>query len=152
MTDIEFAFSIQRNYYIRDALHNIKGIVDSSGNTVVKYEYNAFGKLQNVIDNSALKISNINPFIYKGYFYVQEIELYYLKTRFYDPYVGRFISPDNIDYLDINNINGLNIFTYCGNDPVMYSDGSGHFPILACVLGITALVGLGLTIFWCSVR
>ena len=58
----------------------------------------------------------------------------------------RFISLDDISYLEYDVLGGLNLWTYCNNNPIMYSDGSGHFPILACVLGIISLVGLGLTI------
>ena len=76
----------------------------------------------------------------------EETNLYYLNSRYYDPEVGRFISLDAVDYLAPDSIHGLNLFAYCFNNPIMYADPSGHFPILALVLGITALAGLGLTI------
>ena len=41
---------------------------------------------------------------------------------------------------------GVLRYAYCYNNPVNYSDRSGHFPVLALILGITATVGLGLTI------
>ena len=56
------------------------------------------------------------------------------------------ISPDSIEYLDPESINGPNLYAYCNNDPVNYYDPSGCFPVLACILGLTALVGMGLTI------
>jgi hypothetical protein len=65
--------------------------------------------------------------------------------RYYNPEWGRWIQPDDIEYLDPTNINGLNLYAYCNNDPVNYSDGSGHFPILACLAGVLlsgAIVGL----------
>ena len=43
-------------------------------------------------------IGNINPFRYRSYYYDTETKLYFLKTRYYDPEVGRFISPDSIEY------------------------------------------------------
>jgi len=55
-----------------------------------------------------------------------ETGLYYLQTRYYDPQVGRFISPDSIDYLDPDSINGLNLYAYCGNNPVMNVDPTGN--------------------------
>ena len=76
----------------------------------------------------------------------EETRLYYLQSRYYDPATGRFISPDSIEYLDPAVIHGLNLYAYCGNNPVNYSDDTGHFPILACILGLTALIGMGLTI------
>ena len=51
--------------------------------------------------------------------------MYYLKTRYYDPEFGRFISPDNIAYLYPETINGLNIYAYCLNNPVMCTDPYG---------------------------
>ena len=54
--------------------------------------------------------------------------MYYLNSRYYDPYIGRFISIDAIEYLDIEIVNGLNLYAYCGNNPVMYSDLEGCLP------------------------
>ena len=80
------------------------------------------------------------------HYYDDYNKLYWLESRFYDPEIGRFISPDGVDYITPSSINGLNLYAYCNNDPVNYCDPSGHFPILACILGITALIGMGLTI------
>lgn len=136
-------------YYVRDILGNIYGIINSSGNYIVKYNYTAFGEISKQIlvssgDDKVVAINN--PFMFKGYYYDDELECYYLKSRFYMPSICRFISPDDHSYLDYEDVRGLNLYAYCYNNPVMYCDGSGHFPILACILGITALVGMGLTI------
>ncbi len=48
-----------------------------------------------------------------------------MQTRYYDPEVGRFITIDDISYLDPETINGLNLYAYCGNNPVMYYDPLG---------------------------
>ena len=72
-------------------------------------------------------IGNINPIRYRSYYYDVETGLYYLKTRYYDPRVCRFISPDSTDYLDPSMISGMNLCAYCGNNPVMYSDEEGTF-------------------------
>ena len=77
---------------------------------------------------------------------VTETGLYYLKSRYYSPTLGRFISPDGIEYLEPDNVLGLNLYAYCYNNPIMYVDPSGHFPILSLILGLTALVGMGLTV------
>ena len=65
-------------------------------------------------------------------------------TRYYDPELCRFISPDDVSYLDPSIINGLNLYCYCYNNPVNYSDISGHSPdsILKTLLGIAVGVGL----------
>ena len=56
--------------------------------------------------------------------------------RYYNPEWGRWIQPDDIEYLDPSSINGLNLYAYCNNDPINYSDPSGHFAISAIVIGV----------------
>lgn len=48
--------------------------------------------------------------------------------RYYNPEWGRWIQPDDIEYLDPTNINGLNLYAYCNNDPVNMIDPDGHAP------------------------
>ena len=70
----------------------------------------------------------------------------YNNSRYYDPETCRFISPEVISIIDetSNTINGLNLYMYCNDNPVMYSDGSGHSPdsIWKTLLGIAVGVGL----------
>ena len=47
--------------------------------------------------------------------------------RYYSPELCRFIQPDSIEYLDPSSINGLNLYCYCMNNPIMYYDPSGHW-------------------------
>ena len=56
----------------------------------------------------------MNPFRYRSYYYDTGTKLYYLHSRYYDPELGRFISPENIGYLKPESINGLDLFAYCG--------------------------------------
>ena len=62
----------------------------------------------------------MNPIRYRSYYYDAETKLYYLKSRYYDPELGRFMTIDDISYLDPDTINGLNLYAYCGNNPVWY--------------------------------
>ena len=71
-------------------------------------------------------IGHINPIRYRGYYYDKELGIYYLKSRYYDPTVGRFITQDDVDYADYEAIGGLNLYAYCNNNPVMHSDPSGN--------------------------
>ena len=55
-----------------------------------------------------------------------ETGLFWLSSRYYSPELCRFISPDDVSYLDPSSINGLNLYVYCGNDPINRYDPSGH--------------------------
>ena len=68
-----------------------------------------------------------NPIKYRGYYYDTETGWYYLNARYYSPEWCRFISPDDTSYLDPESVNGLNLYCYCGNDPINFVDPSGHF-------------------------
>ncbi len=116
--------------YSKDIQGNIISILDKSGREVVQYKYDAWGNvITEVIDEAHAGIAELNPFRYRSYYYDTETNLYYLNTRYYDPETGRFISQDDVSYLDPEHINGLNLFAYCGNNPVMQIDPNGHIPI-----------------------
>ena len=70
-------------------------------------------------------IGALNPIRYRGYYWDEEIALYYLNARYYDPEVGRFISQDSIKYIAPETLNGINLFAYCLNNPVMGKDPQG---------------------------
>ena len=66
-----------------------------------------------------------NPIRYRGYYFDVESGFYYLKSRYYDARVGRFINADSYEYLEPSNPVGLNLYAYCGNDPVNNVDPEG---------------------------
>ena len=106
---------------------------------MVEYKYDAWGN-HAVLNASGgdieegTHIGNMNPYRYRGYYYDTETGLYYLKSRYYDPETGRFISIDGISYLDAETVNGLNLYAYCLDNPVMNVDPNGTFGILAGIL------------------
>ena len=73
-------------------------------------------------------IAFINPFRYRSYYYDFETNLYYLNSRYYDPQIGRFINADDISVLSEGKdfFNGLNLYAYCGNNPINNTDESGE--------------------------
>ena len=79
----------------------------------------------NVITDAS-HIANMNPLKYRGYYYDSETGLYYLQSRYYDAEVGRFINADLI-VSGMQGLNGLNLFAYCGNNPINNLDPSGLF-------------------------
>ena len=107
-------------FYVRDYLQNILGIVDQNGKLVVKYKYDAYGNSKGIEDTSGCNLGTRNPFRYKGYYYDDDTEMYYCKSRFYVPKWRRWLNSDSINYLEPQNITCLNLFAYCNNNPVMY--------------------------------
>ena len=84
--------------------------------------------MYNDTSNTNKFIAFKNPFRYRSYYYDFETGLYYLNSRYYDSELGRFINADVIAIIDKTNsvVNGLNLFTYCSNNPIMYTDKNGY--------------------------
>ncbi len=108
---------------------------------MVQYKYDAWGGIRTEInDEIHALIAELNPFRYRSYYYDTGTNLYYLNTRYYDPETGRFISQDDVSYLDPEHINGLNLFAYCNNNPVMKVNPSGRSLTAFIVLLIVGVV------------
>lgn len=124
-----------------------------SSTLVAKYVYDAWGNhkvlnANDIEDNSLTFIGNINPFRYRSYYFDVETSFYYLQSRYYDPQVRRFISMDKVEYIDSELINGVNLFVYCGNDPINNSDPKGEWfiPPFVVKMAIGAVVNIGFTL------
>ncbi|MDD3145060.1 MAG: hypothetical protein PHV23_03020 [Candidatus Gracilibacteria bacterium] len=102
-------------YYHKNHLGSVEGITDSSGNIVVSYDYDSFGNFE--ITSGA---DNGNTRLYTGREHDSEIGLYYLRARYYNSELGRFISRDPIDISD-----DVNLYSYVGNNGVNFVDRSG---------------------------
>ena len=90
---------------------------------IVEYSYDAWGNCTITYDPDGYGASN--PIRYRGYYWDSDIKMYYLMTRYYDPKIGRFINADSFEYLDPKSINGLNLYAYCRNNPIMHIDPMG---------------------------
>jgi len=108
--------SNQAYFYHFDGLGSTIAVTDSSGNVVNKYVYDEHGKVLN--QEEAIS----NPFKYVGQYGVMDEGngLLYMRARFYDPEIGRFISKDPIGFAG-----GLNLYAYTGNNPVNRVDPLG---------------------------
>ena len=115
--------------YIKNPFGVIVGIFDGE-HIIAQYDYDAWGKPYILWQNTSL-VGAINPIKYKGYYYDDDINLYYLISRYYDCEIGQFISPDDYNYLAISSISGFNLYAYCNNNPVAYYDPVGHISELA---------------------
>ncbi|HEX7794238.1 MAG TPA: RHS repeat-associated core domain-containing protein, partial [Vicinamibacterales bacterium] len=118
---IDQPFSVTRGgqtYYLtRDEVGgSVNGMVRASDNAVVaKYSFTPFGQLE------AGSFDNVgNPIQFAARESDAETGLYYVRARYYDPQIGRFLSEDPIGLAG-----GINLYTYANNDPVNRSDPSG---------------------------
>ncbi len=89
-------------------------ITGNDGHAENCYLYDAYG---NVLES---RESIDNRILYTGQQCDQETGQYYLRARYYNPAAGRFLQEDTYRG------DGLNLYAYCANNPVMYYDPSGH--------------------------
>ena len=122
-------------FYLRNGQNDVVGLMDGSGNRVVEYTYDAWGKLISTTGTLATSLGADNPFRYRGYYYDTETGLYYLMTRYYDPEVCRFISAD-VYMTTGQGVLGGNMWAYCLNNPILYSDTLGE-SVTVCIFGVT---------------
>nr|WP_288828996.1 RHS repeat-associated core domain-containing protein [uncultured Clostridium sp.] len=100
--------------YHLDERNNTAYITGSQRSVENFYEYDAFGAIRRQSEEIQ------NRILYTGQQYDQETAQYYLRARFYNPVVGRFLQED------VYRGDGLNLYAYCANNPVMYYDPSGY--------------------------
>ena len=108
-------------YYVTNLQGDVIQLVDSTGTAVAAYEYDPYG---NIVFQSG-NLADLNPLRYRGYYYDAETGFYYLQSRYYDPKIGRFINADSYASTG-DGLIGVNMFAYCGNDPINYGDPSGE--------------------------
>ena len=104
-------------------------VYNQYGTKLVSYTYDAWGNhtitYHNGGENSP---AQYNPIRYRSYYYDSESGFYYLRSRYYNPGWSRFINADDVDLLGANgDFASLNLFAYCGNNPVSRADSNGYF-------------------------
>ena len=112
------AYNGTKYAYIYNLQGDVLGLIDSNGTEVVKYTYDAWGKVLSATGSLASTMGTVQPFRYRGYVFDVETGLYYLRSRYYHPNWNRFINADSI-------IQG-NLFSYCNNCVVISYDPDGE--------------------------
>lgn len=123
---ISLVYNHKDYFYVRNAQGDIIALIDELGNKVVEYKYDSWGAIISISGNMATTLGKKNPFRYRGYYYDEETELYYLNNRYYNPKICRFINIDSYVSTD-RSIQGYNMFLYCNNNPINGIDYSGMF-------------------------
>ena len=106
-------------YYTQNAHGDVVNLTNADGEVTKKYTYDAFGVEKNIDD------SDTNAFRYCGEYFDKETATVYLRARYYDPEIGRFISRDSFAGKNEDPLS-LNRYTYCHNNPLLFVDLDGH--------------------------
>ena len=102
------------SYYHRDEQLSTVFVTDGHRNVQNSYQYDAFGMSLGTTEKLNNRIR------YTGQQYDDVTGQYYLRARYYNPVAGRFMQED------VYQGDGLNLYAYCGNNPVVYYDPSGY--------------------------
>lgn len=139
-------------YFRKNIFGDVLAVYDGLGNLQCRYVYDAWGNHKvynangNELGTEADNVGNVNSFRYRSYYWDSEFGLYYLQSRYYDPVLGRFISADAISYLNPEDVVGFNLYSYCGNNPVMGIDPNGTFDWARFGRGLAIVAGAVLAI------
>lgn len=122
-------------YFVCNWRGDVIRIYDGAGAVVANYNYDAWGNVISVTDangatiTDSTHIANVNPLRYRGYYYDSEIGLYYLRSRYYDPEISRFIFSDTTNILIATpmGLTDKNLYAYCDNNPTVRFDRGGQF-------------------------
>ena len=109
-----------KTYYLHNGHGDVVGLADGNGNVINRYTYDIWGNPLSTSEQVP------QPFRYSGEFWDSSTNLQYLRARWYDPSVGRFINEDTYEG-DISNPLSLNLYTYVRNNPLTHIDPSGHW-------------------------
>ena len=133
-------------FYLYNGLGDITGLVDSSNQVVVRYQYNSWGKVTSTQDTSGVSLATLNPFRYRKYVYDPETGLYCLGSRYYDPEVGRFVNADDTDviFAKPQELYHKNLYVYCDNNPVVREDQGGNLWGLLATMAVGAVIGMAI--------
>lgn len=105
------------SYYMKNAHGDIVNAVTENGARTFTAIYTAWGEIDSQYNTDS---SNPNPIGYAGEFQDSESGMIYLRGRYYDPKIRRFITEDPAK-------DGWNWYAYCENNPVMRVDPTGFF-------------------------
>ncbi|MCM1237473.1 MAG: RHS repeat-associated core domain-containing protein, partial [Ruminococcus flavefaciens] len=113
----------EKRYYVADPHGNVVQLTDENGTVTKTYEYDSFGNEVNPDSKDD------NPFRYCGEYYDKETEEIYLRARYYQLAVGRFLTRDTYTGEEDESLS-LHLYTYCENDGVNAWDPSGHDEVI----------------------
>jgi RHS repeat-associated protein len=130
-------------YYVQsDYQGNWSSVTDATGNVLEHYSFDPWGRRRNHTDWSFNNVPTTFLFDrgYTGHEMLDAFGLINMNGRVYDPVMARFLSPDN--YVQAhNNSQGFNRYSYCLNNPLVYTDPDGNNPLVIAAIVIAATAG-----------
>ena len=99
-------------------------LTSSAGVIMWQYDYNCFGNEREIAGQDAEL--DTNPWRYCGEYFDKETGIIYLRARYYNPVIGRFTQQDSWAFADPLDPLSLNLYIYCGNNPILFIDPSGY--------------------------
>ena len=102
-----------------DGIGSVIALTDSARNVKRTYDFDAWGSLRGGTDHKPF--SNADRARFKGALWLgPQVDVYYMRARWYEPKTGRFLSEDPVG-LD----GGINSYEYAGSNPISQSDPTG---------------------------
>ncbi len=115
--------SVGTSYFLSDALGSTRALTNSAGTITDTFEYDAFGNFpESELPSQPEPATN---YLFAGQQYDESLDLYSMRARYYDTALGRFLTRDMYPYNYENPVE-LNRYIYTANNPVNYTDPSGH--------------------------
>jgi RHS repeat-associated protein len=122
-TDTDGACDDERLYYLNDANFNVTTLVDTNGDAVERYLYDAYGRVtvyDEAWSNTRSESSYANVVLYTGRERDAETGLYHYRHRSYEAELGRFASRDPLGYKAC-----MNLTEYTFDSPTNRTDAKG---------------------------
>ena len=143
----------QNYFYQTDHLGSVRTLTDASGTVINSYDYESYGRFETRIEGI------VQPYAFTAREFDEESNYYYYRSRYYDPFSGRFVSADPLGF----SAGDLNLYRYVFNNPTnrvdpygLFSDPKGQYTGLALntirqaprlnALGATVNLLFGLTL------
>ena len=104
-------------WYLKDKLGSVRHLVDADGNLLGNYHYDSFGNI-NQTASSALD----GRYLFTGREYDEILGVYYYRSRYYNPSIGRFLSRDSMGF----DAGDINLYRYVDNNPLIFTDPTGN--------------------------
>lgn len=122
---LQLGTSFPSFYYHADDMHSVMALTDPSGNVVLRFEYDDYGRPLDPQSLVPISQWNVEGHLFNGRDYDPETGWYNYRTRYMDPIAGRFTTRDAIGTWSSGENHG-NAYAFVGSNPASYTDPFGR--------------------------